>query len=144
MSDGADFGWQPGGKIHDVPAGKCVACEAELGELLVCPRCGMPAFDEERGAALVGKRVLISLIYQNKDEAEPHGYRQIHGVIESASRTRGFSVVLDGGDAGEHYTLPPDLRVFRPLPPGEYTASTTGEVVIDPDYSVSYTVSRGR
>jgi hypothetical protein len=144
VRDRPGFGWQAGGKIHDAPSGKCVACETELGELLVCPRCGMPAFDEERGAALVGERVLIGLIYQNKDEAEPHCYRQIHGVIESASRTRGFSVVLEGAAAGERYMLPPDLRVFRPLPPGEYTASTTAEVVIDPDYSVSYTVSKGR
>jgi hypothetical protein len=104
----------------------------------------MPAFDEVRGAALVGKRVLIDLCYQNDDEAEPHGYRQIHGVIASASRTRGLSVVLEGAGSGERYTLPPDLRVFRPIPPGEYTSSVTGEVIVDPDQSVFFRVSKRR
>jgi hypothetical protein len=43
---------------------------------------------------------------------------------------------------GEEYTLPPDLDALRSAEPGEYELSGTGEVVVDPDYTSIWWISR--
>ncbi len=44
------------------------------------------------------------------------------------------------GDGTEPFTLPPVEEAFEPAPPGEYRLRTTGEVVVDPDFTTSWTV----
>jgi hypothetical protein len=38
-------------------------------------------------------------------------------------------------DTGDIFTLPPALEAFAPAPPGEYRLRSTGEVVVDPDFT---------
>jgi len=38
--------------------------------------------------------------------------------------------------------LPPDLRAFRKAEPGEYRLKSSDEVVVDPDYLASWTITR--
>jgi hypothetical protein len=44
---------------------------------------------------------------------------------------------------GSFYWLPPDGRAFEEAPPGEYRLRSTGEVVIDPDYLATWTITHG-
>jgi hypothetical protein len=93
---------------------------------------------------LVGKTVLIGLRYQTEEELEPHALVQMHGVVESVSGSHGIRVRLEGSHAGEYKTLPPDLRPFHAAAPGDYTDRETGETITDPDFIVTFRVSRER
>lgn len=101
-----------------------------------------PDFDEARAQALLGKSVLIGLTYLDHD-----GWileqRQLHGTIVSFHRTRGFGIRLAGKRSGETYTLPPDTRAFEEANPGEYRLRSTGEIVVDPDFISTWTITKG-
>jgi hypothetical protein len=43
-------------------------------------------------------------------------------------------------DNGEIFTLPPAPEAYEPAPPGEYRLKTTGEVVVNPDFTCVMTV----
>jgi hypothetical protein len=43
-------------------------------------------------------------------------------------------------DNGDIFTLPPAPEAYAPAPPGEYRLKTTGEVVVDPDFTCTYEV----
>ena len=63
---------------------------------------------------------------------------QFHGRIVRATRVEGIVVV---NAAGEELKLPPDRGAFIPADPGDYRLRSTGEVVVDPDYTVTWTVT---
>ncbi len=88
---------------------------------------------------MIGKRVLVGKTYVRGDEVIEQV--QFHGVIETADERTGFA--LRRADTGEWESLPPDLRAFRPAEPGEYTLSSTGEVVLDPDFIATWIAERG-
>jgi hypothetical protein len=96
-----------------------------------------PPWDDAQAAKLVGAKVLIGIT--RLGPKGPHN-EQMFGVISSASSKDGFEVRLSGTRAGETYWLPPDLRNFAPAKPGNYRLRNTGEVVVDPDYTSSWTV----
>lgn len=86
-----------------------------------------------------GALVLVGLTYD-----EPTGRRQeqYFGTVMAADLHDGITLRLEGSRAGEIVRLPPDPGAFLPADPGSYTLSQTGEVVVDPDYTASWTVSR--
>jgi hypothetical protein len=96
-----------------------------------------PHFDEEKAQRLVGKHVLIGITVV-EDTGRLVEQRQIHGDVVRASR-RGILVRLRDG---EEYELPPDPSQFHEAPPGEYRLRSTGEVVVDPEYTTTWTVTR--
>jgi len=49
---------------------------------------------------------------------------------------------LEGQRTGEEYNLPPDTRSFRRAGPGEYRLRSTGETVIDPDFTVTFSIRK--
>lgn len=49
---------------------------------------------------------------------------------------------LEGERAGEIVTLPPLLEVFEEAEAGIYRLQATGEEVVDPDYTASWTVTQ--
>lgn len=63
---------------------------------------------------------------------------QFHGRIVRATSVEGVVIV---NAAGEELKLPPDGRAFTPADPGEYRLRSTGEVVVDPDYTATWTVT---
>ena len=97
-------------------------------------------WDHRFAAAMDGATVLVGLTYN-----EPTGerYEQFAGTVMSATPD---SVVLrlEGERAGDLFTLPPDLSAFHPASPGRYTLRGSGEVVDDPDYTKSWTVTPPR
>ena len=97
---------------------------------------GRPEWDRNRAEKLIGATVLVGLTH---DEAETQRQEQFYGTVISASPEEGITLRLEGSRLGEVYTLPPDLRALFEAPPGEYRLRGTGEVVVDPDYTTTWT-----
>jgi hypothetical protein len=85
--------------------------------------------------------VLIGITRVRDDGSETE---QMFGVIVSVNARHGFEIALQGLRKGETYWLPPDLRNIFPAPPGEYRLRSTGEIVINPDYTSTWTINPGR
>ena len=101
-----------------------------------------PNWDEERGSALLGKYALIGLSFVDQHE-KVISQVQRHGRIVEADKDRGIGIRLVAHGKpwdGEVYRLPPDLRAFKDAPAGEYRLRSTGEVVVDPDVTASWTI----
>jgi hypothetical protein len=62
---------------------------------------------------------------------------EFHGTVESV---REDVVEVRRADNGEIFTLPPAPEAYEPAPPGEYRLKTTGEVVVNPDFTCVMTV----
>ena len=92
-------------------------------------------------ADLIGKRVLVGIT-----TLDFHGnlrsQEQVHGRIDIADPKQGLLIELQGVGDGRKYSLPPDLRSFEYAPSGEYRLRSTGEVVTDPDFLVTWTVKQ--
>jgi len=65
--------------------------------------------------------------------------RQFVGILSSADPVLGIGFSLDGGGS---YQLPPDGSALEEARPGSYRLRSTGETVVDPDYTCSWTVYR--
>jgi hypothetical protein len=97
----------------------------------------MPNDFDVEGAELLGTYILVGItcLDHGGKVVEEH---QFHGRVVRATRVEGV-VILTA--AGEELKLPPDGRAFSPADPGEYRLRSTGEVVVDPDYTATWTVT---
>jgi hypothetical protein len=102
---------------------------------------GRPPFDEHMAGRLIGAHVIVGLTYEDAD-GEVERREQLHGEVVRVDMSAGVAIELSG--SGEIYWLPPDLRGWRLAPAGEYRLKCTGEVVIDPDYTTTWTVTPPR
>jgi hypothetical protein len=100
-----------------------------------------PAFDEEAGQALVGKHVLVGVTVQDK-RGEFKRQEQFHGTVVSAEAGRGIMLSLLGSREGEQKWLPPATNVFSVAPPGVYRLRATGEEVVNPDFTATWTLTQ--
>jgi hypothetical protein len=101
-----------------------------------------PQWDEKRGRALVGKHALIGLTFVDQED-NVVSRAQRHGRILEADADRGITVEFMAHGLpwdGEVYRLPPDTRAFADAAPGEYRLRSTGEVVVDPDVTATWTI----
>jgi hypothetical protein len=98
-------------------------------------------FDLERAKGMINKRVLIGLTYYDHNGIFLE-QKQMHGTIISVDEHRGLEISLEGSREGEIYMLPPDLRSFREVPPGEYHERSTGETIINPDFTTTWVVNK--
>ncbi|WP_298330689.1 hypothetical protein [Asticcacaulis sp.] len=89
----------------------------------------------------VGKTVLIGISFVDDDEVVL-GTFQTHGTIVEISSGQG--IVVAKADGSGTFNLPPDTKALEKAPPGEYRLKTTGEVVIDPHYTTSWTLNAAR
>jgi len=94
-----------------------------------------PRWDQRFADQLDGAVVLVGMTYN-----EPSGKRleQFFGTVIAAHETEGVTLLLEGTRAGETFRLPPDLRAFFPARPGSYRLRTTGEIVVDPDFTATW------
>lgn len=98
-----------------------------------------PEWDDDLGAALINAVVLIGITRLNGDEATQE---QFFGTIEKAD-PQGILLMLGGLRAGEQYRLPPDPRAFTQADPGVYRLRSTGEVLENPDFIATWTITAG-
>jgi hypothetical protein len=94
-------------------------------------------FDESLAAALVGRYLLVGITYVDSNEKVLEK-KQIHGRVIRASMTDGIVLKLE--PSGEEFALPPSTESISPADPGEYRLRSTGEVVVDPDFTCTWLV----
>ena len=100
---------------------------------------GKSDFDEEFAAKIIGKKVLVGLTYLDQ-EGNLIEQQQFCGEVIRANFSEG--ILFRRLDSGKEFKLPPDLRGFTEAAAGEYRLRTTGEVVVDPDYTVTWTINK--
>jgi hypothetical protein len=101
-----------------------------------------PMWDERRARGLVGKIVLLGLTFSDSD-GQVIERAQRYGMVEAADAESGFAIrLISEGHPwdGELYRLPPDLRPFAEAEPGTYRLRSTGEEVIDPDFTATWEI----
>jgi hypothetical protein len=99
-----------------------------------------PHWDETKARKLRGALVLIGLTYC---DAAGNAQRQVqyYGIVTEATEEKGISIECHGETfGGEIKTLPPDLRAFHPAPAGSYRLRSTGETIVDPHFTASWTI----
>jgi hypothetical protein len=98
----------------------------------------MSDFDWKRARSLIGKHVIIGLTYYDHNETLLEQV-QLHGDIVRFDE-EGAVINLSG--TGEEFTLPPDPSAFVEAAPGEYRLRSTGERVVNPDLTTSWTIEK--
>ena len=102
---------------------------------------GRPPYDPSVAAELIGKTVLVGITVNDR-RGELKRHEQFYGRVTSAEPTRGFTIELQGSRAGETKSLPPATGAFFKAPPGTYNLRSTGESVVDPDYTSTWTLTQ--
>jgi GNAT superfamily N-acetyltransferase len=100
-----------------------------------------PVWDETIAKDVVGKVLLVGLTYLEAN-GELIEQQQFFGTVVSADSRKGILLSLEGRRAGEQYNLPPDTRGIEIASRGEHRLRATGEVVIDPDYTVMFSIAK--
>jgi hypothetical protein len=101
-----------------------------------------PPWNASLAKTLPGQMVLVGLAYFDADAEEPFEQQQMFGRVVSADARKGILLSLEGQRTGEQFNLPPDTRSFREAEPGEYRLRSTGEVVVNPDFSVTFSIRK--
>lgn len=96
-----------------------------------------PPWNDDFAGKLLGKHIIIGITRLSADE-ELMEQRQMHGDIVVANEKKGIGIRLAG--SGGMYWLPPDLSAIQVARPGEYRFRSTGEVVVNPDLTTTWTV----
>jgi hypothetical protein len=99
------------------------------------------SWNEEFAQSLIGKLVLVGLTRLDAGGEEIQT-KQFYGRVTSAHKTRGIAIKLEGMRSGETYNLPPDTSALYPAKRGEYRLRSTGEVVVDPDFTTTWTIKQ--
>jgi hypothetical protein len=100
-----------------------------------------PDWDQDLADELIGAIVLVG-VAEVDDDGEVLDQSQIWGMVETVDPDAGIEVELHGEFAGQSWICPPDLNAFEPARPGVYTLDSTGEQIVDPDYTAGWTVLR--
>jgi hypothetical protein len=100
------------------------------------------SWNEDFACTLIGRLVLVGLTRLNAGGEEIEA-TQFYGRVISAHKTRGITIGLEGMRAGETYNLPPDTSALHPAKRGEYRLTSTGEIVVDPDFTTTWTSRQG-
>lgn len=99
-------------------------------------------WDAALATALPGQLVLVGLAYFETDSEEPFEQQQLFGRVVAADERKGILLSLEGQRTGEDFNLPPDTRSFRRAAPGEYRLRSTGETVVNPDFTVTFSIRK--
>ena len=91
--------------------------------------------------SLIGKLVLVGIVNLNA-EGKLLNQQQFFGRVSQANQINGILLQLEGNQLGKEYNLPPDTAVFHPASPGQYRLYSTGEIVFNPDFTVSFTIQK--
>jgi len=98
-----------------------------------------PQWDQARAQAMIGARVLIGL---TRSGPEGDWSEQMLGIVVSVDPRQGVEIRLQGNRAGESYWLPPHLDAFELARPGDYQLRSSQEVVVDPDFTTKWTLTK--
>jgi hypothetical protein len=96
-------------------------------------------FDEVVAMDLIGKYVLVGVTVEDRHGAFRR-QEEFHGTVVSADGDAGITLALRGRREREFRKLPPATNVFRPAAPGIYRLRSSGEEVLDPDFTATWLV----
>jgi len=99
---------------------------------------GDARFNESRARFAIGKRVLIGITVLTPDEEAVIERHAFAGTVASVEPARGIELTLDDRSS---YWLPPDTNSLREAAPGEYRLRGTGQTIVDPDYTATWTIT---
>ena len=105
------------------------------------PSFAYDVWDDQLARVLPGKVLLVGISYIDTDGSLIE-QQQFFGSVETVHSRQGILLNLAGRRAGERYNLPPDMRAIREAEPGEYRLRSTGEMVVDPDYTVTISLNK--
>jgi hypothetical protein len=88
-------------------------------------------YNQRLAKKLSGKYALIGIVHLAKN-GKVKSREQHHGIIFQVHPKDGVDIWENG--TTRIYTLPPDLRPWRPAKKGTYTIRTTGEEISNVDY----------
>lgn len=100
---------------------------------------GKPKWDDAFGQRLLGATVLVGITSIRSDGEDQE---QFFGTVQRADEG-GIELLLGGTRTGKTYFLPPDPNAFFPAEPGSYRLRQTGEVLENPDFTTTWTISPG-
>ena len=86
---------------------------------------------------LLGKTILVGITYYTKDNEFIEQKQYWGTVIEANDRQIRFRQ-----KNGDVFWLPPDLSSTKLAPKGEYRLRSTGEIVVDPDFTSVWIANR--
>lgn len=86
---------------------------------------------------IVGKTLLIGLTYYSSED-EFIERRQLWGTVTEANESH----IYVKQNNGEIFSLPPDLSAISKSPLGEYRLHSTGEVVVNPDFMTTWSITK--
>jgi hypothetical protein len=98
-------------------------------------------FDPVFAAALIGKVVLIGVTVHDR-RGNLKRQEQCYGLVSLADPQSGIAVSLQGQRAGQIRRFPPATNVFQAAPKGRYRLRSTGEVVVDPDFTATWILTQ--
>jgi len=99
---------------------------------------GEAVFNEERARFAIGKRVLVGISVLTPDEQDVAERHAFAGTVASVEPGRGIELRLDDRSS---YWLPPDMSALHEAAPAEYVLRDTGQTVVSPDYTTTWTVT---
>jgi hypothetical protein len=100
------------------------------------------SWDDDFARGLRGKTVLFGLTFASAS-GEVVEQTQRHGVIEEADPERGVAIRLVAPGQAWHaeiYWVPPDLSSLSEAAPGAYRLRSTGETIVDPDFTWTWEI----
>jgi len=95
-------------------------------------------FSERDAAALVGKSILVGLIYVTAEGATDHR-AQHFGVITAVRPEAEVTITLE--PSGDVLVLSADPLAYQPAPPGDYQLYDSDRVIADPDFLTRWRVT---
>lgn len=124
-----------GNAFNSILLRKCMVCQhpLQISE-------GNPSFRDRVSLAL-GKTIIVGLTYEDA-RGSILEQKQLHGKIVRIDSEKGIEILLHQSD--EIYYLPPRLALLKPAPAGEYRLRSTGEVIINPDFTSDWIVNRSQ
>jgi hypothetical protein len=99
---------------------------------------GDELFNESRARFAIGKRVLIGITVLSPDETVVLDRHAFAGTVASVDAKRGLELTLDDRSS---YWLPPDTSSLLEARPGEYQLRGTGQTIVDPAYTATWTIT---
>ena len=101
-----------------------------------------PQWDAARASAILGRQVLVGVTHLAADGKTVVSKEQFLGLIMTAVEGVGIEVAcLTGVGEGKTVMLPPVTAPFQDAKPGNYRLRSTGQVVTNPELTVSWTVT---
>ena len=102
-----------------------------------------PEWDADRARWLIGRHVLVGVTHVAADGKTVVNKEQFHGMVMTAVEGKGIEIAsLGGAHEGQTVMLPPVTTPYQDAKPGVYRLRSTGEVVKDPEVTVSWTITQ--